>query len=79
MNNGAILHITYIIKDVMSSAIEAKLAALYIMVREVAYVQIILEEMGHKQPPTPLQTDNSMAEAIVNGKVQPKQTKAMDM
>jgi len=33
----------------------------------------------HKQPPTPLQTDNAMADAVVNGKIQPKRTKAMDM
>jgi hypothetical protein len=49
------------------------------MAREAVYIQIILEEMGHKQPPTPLQTDNAMAEGVVNGKVQSKQTKAMDM
>jgi hypothetical protein len=35
--------------------------------------------MGHKQPPTPMQTDNAMAEAVISGKVQPKRTKAMDM
>ena len=35
--------------------------------------------MGHTQPPTPLQTDNAMAEAVSNGKIQPKRTKAMDM
>ncbi len=35
--------------------------------------------MGHTQAPTPLQTDNAMADGVVNGKVQPKQTKAMDM
>jgi hypothetical protein len=39
----------------------------------------ILEEMGHPQPPTPIQTDNSMAEGIINKKVQPKCTKAMVM
>ena len=49
------------------------------MAREAVYIRIILEEMGHKQPPMPLQTDNSMAEAVTNGKVQPKGTKAMDM
>ena len=49
------------------------------MAREAEYIRIILEEMGHKQPPTPLQTDNSMAEAVISGKIQPKQTKAMDM
>eukprot|EP00956_Cyclotella_meneghiniana_P010702 scaffold14979_cov93-Cyclotella_meneghiniana.AAC.1 len=33
-NNGAILNIAHIIKNVMSSATEAELAALYIMARE---------------------------------------------
>ena len=78
-NNGAILNIAHIIKHVMSSATEAELAALYIMAREAVYIRIILEEMGHTQPPTPLQTDNSMADGVVNGKIQPKRTKAMDM
>lgn len=35
--------------------------------------------MGHKQPPTPIQTNNVMANGIINGKVQPKCTKTMDM
>ena len=78
-NNGTVLNIAHIMKHVMSSATEAELAALYIVAREAVYIQIILEELGHKQPPTPLQTDNSMAEAVINGKVQPKRTKAMDM
>jgi hypothetical protein len=78
-NNGAVLNIAHIIKHVMSSATKAELAALYIMAREAVYIRIILEEMGHKQPPTPLQTDNSMADGVVNGKIQPKRTKAMDM
>ena len=49
------------------------------MAREDVYIRIILEEMGHKQPPMPLQTENSMAEAVVNGKIQPKRKKSMDM
>jgi hypothetical protein len=60
-------------------ATEAELAGLYIMVHEVVYIRIILKELGHKQPPTPLQTNNAMADAIINGKIHPKQTKAMDM
>ena len=35
--------------------------------------------MGHPQPATPLQTDTSMADGVVNGKIVPKRTKAMDM
>jgi hypothetical protein len=78
-NNGAVLNIAHIIKNVMSSATEAELARLYIMVRKAVYIRIILEELGHKQPPRPIQTDNAMADAVINGKIQPKQTKAMDM
>ena len=64
----------------MSSATEAELASLYIMAKEaVVYIRIILQELGHKQPATPIQTDNAMADAVVNGKIQPKRTKAMDM
>ena len=35
--------------------------------------------MGYPQPKTPIQTDNSMAEGVINNKIQPKRTKAMDM
>jgi hypothetical protein len=35
--------------------------------------------MGHTQPPTPIQTDNLTADGIINLRVQPKRTKAMDM
>ncbi len=78
-NNGAVLNIAHIIKHIMLSATEAELAALYIMAREAVYICIILQKMNHKQPPTPLQTNNIMANGIINGKVQPKRTKAMDM
>jgi hypothetical protein len=35
--------------------------------------------MGHQQPKTLIQTNNSTAEGVINNKIQPKQTKAMDM
>jgi hypothetical protein len=35
--------------------------------------------MGHKQPPTPIQTDNSTALGVVTNNIQPRRTKAMDM
>ncbi len=78
-NNQAVLNIVHIIKNIMSLANKAELAGLYIMAREAVYIRIILEELGHNQPPMPIQTDNAMADTIINGKVQPKQTKAMDM
>ena len=78
-NNGAILNIVYIIKHVMASTTEAELAAFYIVAHEAVYIRIILEEISHTQQATPLQTENSMAVAVINMKVQPKRTKAMDM
>ena len=47
-NNGAVLNIAHIIKNVMSSATEAELAGLYIMARNAFYIRIILKELGHK-------------------------------
>jgi hypothetical protein len=78
-NNGAIHNEASIIKAVMSSAAEAEMGALYTNARKGVEIRNILEEMGHKQPPTPVQTDNSTADGIVNSRVQPKRTKAMDM
>ena len=46
-NNGAILTIAQLIKNVMSLASEAKLAALYIVTKECVYIRMVLEEMGH--------------------------------
>jgi len=63
----------------MSSAAEAELGAIYIMAREAVYIRHILKEMGHRQPATPIQTDNSTAEGVINSKITPKRTKAMDM
>jgi hypothetical protein len=63
----------------MSSAAEAELGALYINAKEAIYLRRILHEMGHPQPCTPILTDNMTAEGVINNKIQPKRTKAMDM
>ncbi len=56
----------------MSLATEAELVGLYIMARKAVYIKIILKELGHKQLPTLLRTNNAMADAVINGKIQPK-------
>ncbi len=78
-NNGAVLNISKILKAVMSSAAKAKLGALYINDQEAIPMRHLLEEMGHKQLPTPIQTDNSTALGIVTNNIQPCHTKAMGM
>jgi hypothetical protein len=78
-NNGAVLNISQILKAVMSSAAESELGGLFINAKHAVPQRTLLEEMGHPQPPTPIQTDNSTAYGVVTNKIQPKATKAMDM
>ena len=63
----------------MSSAAEAELGALFINSKQAIPARNTLEEMGHCQPPTPIQTDNTTAIGVVNKNNQMKQTKLMDM
>eukprot|EP00957_Ditylum_brightwellii_P053281 4039900-Ditylum_brightwellii.AAC.2 len=35
--------------------------------------------MGHPQPPTPIQVDNSTANSIVNNNIRQRKSKAIDM
>ena len=76
--NGAVHTVAQIIKRVMTSAAEAELGALYLNARETIYIRRVLEELGHPQPKTPIQTDNATAEQIVTGKVLPRRLKLMD-
>ena len=57
-NKGTVHNIAHIIKHVISSTKEVELAVLYIMSQEAVYIIIMLEEMRHNQPPTPLKTYN---------------------
>ena len=65
--NGPILNIAKIICHIMSSAAEAELDTLFLNAKEGTVLRTTLEEMGHPQPATPLQTDNSTANGISNG------------
>ncbi len=58
-NNGAILTNATIIKAVIALAAKAKLGALYLNAKEVVYLGQIFIEMGHLQPQTSIQTDNT--------------------
>ncbi len=51
----------------MSSVAEAELGALFDNARLTVEYRLMLQEMGHPQPPTPSQTDNTTASGIRNG------------
>ena len=77
-NNGAVFTILQIIKAVMPSAAKSEVGAMYINCQEAVPARHILKFMGHKQPPTPMQTDNTTALGVVNSKVM-KKMKSMGM
>jgi len=79
INNGAVLNISQIMKTVMSSAAEAESGALFINAKTAVSMRQTLEEMGHSQPRTAIQTDNSTAHALLTNRILPKALKAMDM
>ena len=76
--NGPIYVLAKIIKAVMESAAEAEVGGLYMNAQELSPMRTTLEELDHPQPPTPLKTDNSTADGIMNKTIKQKQSKAMD-
>ena len=77
--NAPIMIIAKILKMVVASAAEAEIAALFLNAQEIVPLRMTCEELGHPQPPTPLRTDNSTANGILNGTVKQKRSKAIDM
>jgi hypothetical protein len=65
--------------ETVSSAAEAELGALFRNGKEACSIQTTLEEMGHPQPPTPVETDNNTAAGVANDSIKQKQSKAVDM
>ena len=63
--NGAIYVHCQILKEVLSSAAEAELAALFHNGKEAFAIRNVLDELGHPQPPTPIVTDNSTARVVL--------------
>ena len=64
--NGPLLTVSTILKHVMSSAAEAEVGGCYVKCRKALPIRVTLEELGHKQGPTSIMTDNSTASNILN-------------
>lgn len=79
MLNGAIHILSSILGNVMASATEAEVGALFHNAQDACMIRNTLEFLGHKQPATPIQTDNACAEGIINDTVKQKRSKAIDM
>ena len=63
----------------MTSAAEAELGSLYITAQKMVPMSQTFIEMGWPQPPTPIQTDNTTAEGVVNNTIVAKKLKSVDL
>jgi hypothetical protein len=63
----------------MASVAEAEMGALFLNSKEGVNIRNILAEMGHPQPVTPLQTDNTTAHTILCGTFKQQHSKVIDM
>ena len=68
-----------ILRNVMSAASESEIAAAHVNARIGAPLRIALMELGHPQPPTPLEIDNTTSHGILTKSLLPKRSKSMDM
>jgi hypothetical protein len=77
--NGPIFSLSRILRPVMGSVAKAEIGSSYTNGQEAIPIRTTLEEMGHPQPPTPMQVDNSTAEGFANDTIKQKRSKAIDM
>jgi len=78
-DNGPVHVLCQIMRQVVASATKAELGALFLNAQTICPIHTALEELGHPQPATPLQTDNNTASRIINDTVKQKCSKAVDM
>ena len=76
--NGQVLTIAQFMKFVMALASEVELGAMFITAQSMVLQRNTLEEMGWKQPRSPIHTDNSAAAGVDNNTIVPRKLKAMD-
>ena len=77
--NGNIAITCAILKLVAASAAEAELGALFLNTQEAKVIRLILQELGHPQPPTPIHIDNTTAVGIVNSTIKRQRSRSMEM
>ena len=77
--NAPIHTLCLVMRNVMGSAAEAEVGALYENTQYAIQLRQALTDLGHKQPATPVETDNTTACDIIHDQIKQKRTRAMDM
>ena len=63
----------------MTSTADAEIVALYINLQKEIPMLMTIEDMGHKQPPTPTQIDNTTSLGFITKELHPESTNSTDM
>ena len=79
MHNRAVHVACSMLRKVMASAAETKLAGLFHNSKTAYAIRRMLKELGHMQSPTPLQANNTTAIGIATKNVKQRRSMAMDM
>ena len=78
-NNHAIHTLCQLIKTFISVASETEIGATFLNAKYALPIHTTLEELGHPQPPTPMQVDNTTAVGFTNDTVKHKRSKEIEM
>jgi hypothetical protein len=77
--NGAV-HVTCTtLKLVSASMAEGELGALFLNAQEAKVIRLVLEELGHPQPPTPIHIDNTTTVGIAKNTIKQQRSCNMEM
>ena len=71
--------VSKILKMITISAMETEVAASFYNAKEALPFRVTLAEMGHPQPPTPVEVDNETAIVFLKSTMKQNQSKAIDM
>lgn len=77
--NAPILIECKTLRHAIASAAEAETGGIFHNAQTILHLCILLEAIGHPQPPMPLKTDNSTASAFVNKYLRQRKSKSWDM
>ena len=78
-HNGPVHTTASILKNVVSSASEAEYGGIFMNAKAALPLRQALLDLGHAQPPTPIQTDNDTATGLANETIKQKHSKTVDM
>jgi hypothetical protein len=77
--NGVFFTLCSILCFVVTSVAEVKLGSLFLNCKQATIFHLTFEEMGHPQPPIPINWDDSTAVGIANNTVKCQHSRAMEM